>query len=200
MIYEIEKLILKIKKKSEAVQKKINEEKYLQEFNKIKDSNKFNINNIDNLENQDFLIFVSANEKGKCKIIQFSNSLSFTIGYQKYELINKPLETLMPSMFVEGHSQKVENFIKSSSNAKNEDNESLIDSMQKSIFLLIKSKMGYLIPFHSYFTLYDDNDFSNSFIIKARLESIDTKAMYPYYLLANPDFSLDSFSSSAIFL
>ena len=192
--------ILWDQKKSEAVQKKINEEKYLQEFNKIKDSNKFNINNIDNLENQDFLIFVSANEKGKCKIIQFSNSLSFTIGYQKYELINKPLETLMPSMFVEGHSQKVENFIKSSSNTKNEDNESLIDSMQKSIFLLIKSKMGYLIPFHSYFTLYDDNDFSNSFIIKARLESIDTKAMYPYYLLANPDFSLDSFSSSAIHL
>ena len=192
--------ILWDQKKSEAVQKKINEEKYLQEFDKIKDDNKFNINNIGNLENQDFLIFVSSNEKGKCNIIQFSNSLCFIIGYQKHELINMPLETLMPSMFIEGHSKKVENFIKSTNNIKNEANENFSDSIAKRTFILIKNKMGYLIPFNSYFTLYDDNDFSNSFIIKARLESIDTKSMYPYYLLANPDFSLDSFSSSAIHL
>ena len=192
--------ILWDKKKSDDVQKKINDEQYLQEFNKIKNEQKINMNNIDSLENQDFIIFVSSNERGKCNIIQFSNSLSFIIGYQKHELINKPLETLMPSILTEGHSQKVENFIKTINNIKNIDRDNFNESMKKSINILIKSKMGYLIPFTSKFTLYDDNDFSNSFIIKAKLESIDTKSMYPYYLLTKPDFSLDSFSSSAIHL
>ena len=152
------------------------------------------------MENQDYVIIVNSDEKGRCNIIQFSNSLSFIIGYQKHELINKPLETLMPSILTEGHSQKVENFIKTINNIKNIDRDNFNESMKKSINILIKSKMGYLIPFTSKFTLYDDNDFSNSFIIKAKLESIDTKSMYPYYLLTKPDFSLDSFSSSAIHL
>ena len=192
--------ILWDQKKSDSVQKKINEEQYLQEFNKIADEHKINMSSIDSLENQDFLIFVSSNEKGKCNIIQFSNSLSFVIGYQKHELLNKPLETIMPSILSEGHSQKVENFIKSSNIIKNIDKDNFDESMKKRTFILIKSKMGYLIPFNAKFTLYDDNDFSNSFIIKAKLESIDTKSMYPYYLLAKSDFSLDGFSSSAIHL
>ena len=192
--------ILWDKKKSDNVQKKINDEQYLQEFNKIKNEEKININNIDSLENQDLIIFVSSNEKGKCNIIQFSNSLIFIIGYQKHELINKPLETLMPSILTEGHSQKVENFIKTINNIKNIDKDNFNESIKKNTYILIKSKMGYLIPFTSKFTLYDDNDFSNSFIIKAKLESIDTKSMYPYYLLTKPDFSLDSFSSSSIHL
>jgi len=192
--------ILWDKKKSDEVQKKINDEQYLQEFNKIKNEEKININNIDSLENQDLIIFVSSNEKGKCNIIQFSNSLIYIIGYQKHELINKPLETLMPSILTEGHSQKVENFIKTINNIKNIDKDNFNESIKKSTYILIKSKMGYLLPFTSKFTLYDDNDFSNSFIIKAKLESIDTKSMYPYYLLTKPDFSLDSFSSSSIHL
>jgi len=106
---------------------------------KLKMSKKINMNNIDSLENQDFIIFVSSNEKGKFNIIQFSNSLSFIIGYQKHELINKPLETLMPSILTEGHSQKVENFIKTINNIKNIDRDNFNESMKKSINILIKN-------------------------------------------------------------
>jgi hypothetical protein len=60
--------------------------------------------------------------------------------------------------------------------------------------------MGYLVPFNIKFTIFDDNDFSNSFLIKAQLESSDIKSMYAYYVLTNPDFSVESFSSSAIHL
>ena len=192
--------ILWDQKKSEAVQKKINEEQYLQVYNKVKDEKKISVINIDNIENQDFIIYVSTNEKGNCNIIQFSNSLSFIIGYQKHELINKSLDILIPSILIEGHSQKVENYIKASNIKKNMDGDNFNESIKNTSFILIKNKMGYLIPFYAKFTLYDDNDFSNSFIIKAKLETTDIKSMYAFYLLAKPDFSLDSFSSSAIHL
>ena len=192
--------ILWDKKKSDTVQKKINEEQYLQGYNKISDKKKINITNIGNIENQGYIIYVNATDKGKCNIIQFSNSLSFIIGYQKQELINKPLEVLMPSILVEGHSKTVAKYIKSSLNEKNKDNFNLIESEKKTTFILIKNKMGYIIPFNAKFSLYDDNDFSNSFLIKAELETTDSKSMYAYYLLTKPDFSLDCFSSSAIHL
>ena len=194
------KEILWDSKKSEAVQKKINEEQYLQEYNKTNDEKKLTNNNINSQENQDFIIYVSSNEKGNCNIIQFSNSLSYIIGYQKHELINKPLDILMPSMLSEGHPGVVENFIKSYNNIKNLDKDYLNENIRKTTFILIKNKMGYLIPFNAKFTLFDDNDFSNSFILKTKLESPDIKSLYPFYLLVKPDFTLDSFSSSAIHL
>ena len=194
------KEILWDSKKSEAVQKKINEEQYLQEYNKTNDEKKLTNNNINSQENQDFIIYVSSNEKGNCNIIQFSNSLSYIIGYQKHELINKPLDILMPSMLSEGHPGVVENFIKSYNNIKNLDKDYLNENIRKTTFILIKNKMGYLIPFNAKFTLFDDNDFSNSFILKAKLESPDIKSLYPFYLLVKPDFTLDGFSSSAIHL
>ena len=192
--------ILWDKKKSEIVQKKINEEQYLQGYNKINDKKKINVTNIGNIENQGYIIYVNITDKGKCNIIQFSNSLSFIIGYQKQELINKPLEVLMPSILVEGHSKTVVNYIKSSLKVKNNDNFNLNESEKKTTFILIKNKMGYIIPFNAKFSLFDDNDFSNSFLIKAELETTDIKSMYAYYLLTKPDLSLDCFSSSAIHL
>ena len=194
------KEILWDQKKSEEVQKKINEERNIQGFNKNIDEFKGKINNIDTTEKQDFIIYVNSNEKGNCNIVHFSNSLSFQTGYQKHEIINKPLEALMPSIFIEGHSKTVENFIKHSNIKRNLARESFNISENKSTFILIKTKIGYIIPFNAKFILYDDNDFSNSFLIKANLELTDKKSMYPYYLLTNSDFILESISSSAIHL
>ncbi len=84
--------ILWDQKRSDLVQKKINEEHNIQSQNRIEEENKNQLNNIDNLETQDFLIFINSNEKGKTNIIQFSNNLVDLIGYQKSELINKPIE------------------------------------------------------------------------------------------------------------
>ena len=191
------KEILWDKKSSEEVQKKINEEYHILSYKQ--NNKKFDsIQNI--IENPDYLIFVNSNEKGKCKIFQFSNSLSNLIGYQKIELINKPLETLMPSIFIDGHSKKVEEFIKSTHLNKNSEKESFRGIEKKKTFILIKSKMGYLKPFNAEYTVFDDNDFSNNFIIKADLEQRDAKSMYAYYILTKNDFSVDSISSSAIHL
>ena len=46
------------------------------------------------------------------------------------------------------------------------------------ILLLPKNKMGYILPFICKFTIYDDNDFSNSYIIKAKLEPKENKSLY----------------------
>ena len=192
--------ILWAKNKSEEIQNKINEEHQIERYKKLSEDNSQmdNFGNI--LENQDYVIFVNSNDKGKCIISQYSNSLIYLIGYQKQEIINKPLEILMPSIFIEGHSKKVEEFIKTMHYQKDLGNNSFREMEKKRTFILIKNKMGYLIPFNSKFTIYDDNDFSNSFLIKAQLEFCDIKSMYAYYILANPDFSIESISSSAIHL
>ena len=195
------KEILWDKKSSEEDKKKINEEYHIQGFNKKSKKS----NNIDNIlaniiENPDCLFFVNSNEKGKCKIFQFSNSLSHLIGYQRQELINRPLESLMPSIFIDGHSKKVEDFIKSSHLNNNSEKESFRGLEKKKTFILIKSKVGYLIPFNARFTVFDDNDFSNNFIIRAILEQCDAKSMYAYYILTKNDFCVECISSSSIHL
>ena len=189
--------ILWDKKKAEEVQKKINEEYHIQGDKRIlKENQKSDIQNI--IENQDYLILVNSNEKGKCNIFQFSNSLSYLIGYQKNEIINKPIEMLMPSIFIDGHAKKVEEFIKTTHLNNISDKESFSGIEKKKSFILIKNKMGYLVPFNAKFTVFDDNDFSNSYVIKAYLEPRDAKSIYAYYILTKDDFSIDNISSSAI--
>ena len=186
-------------KKSELVQKKINDEHNIQGYNKIIDEkSQLDYENI--LENQDYLIFVSSNDKGKCNILQFSNSLSYLIGYQRREVLNKPLEFLMPSIFIDGHSKKVEEYIKNYHFQKISDKDSFRRGEKNSSFILIKNKMGYLVPFNTKYKISDDNDFSSSFIFKAKLEPRDIKSMYAYYILTKSDFSIESISSSAIHL
>ena len=192
------KEILWDQKKSEIVLKKINEEHNMNGYNKILEE-KPQLQNIDIMqENQDYTIYVNSNDKGKCNIIQFSNSLTYLIGYQKQEMINKPLEFLMPSIFIDGHSKKVEEYIKNYHFQKNSDSFRGVE--KKHSFILIKNKIGYLVPFNAKYKIFDDNDFSNSFVIKAKLEPRDSKSMYPYYILTRPDFSVESISSSAIHL
>ena len=190
--------ILWDQKKSDAVLKKINEEHNLQSYDRVSEENKNQFENIDNLENQDYLIFFNANEKGKTSIIQYSNSLTYLIGYQKSELINKPFEILLPSLLSQGYSKQVEECIKYFTAQKSADKDSFKGEGKNKKFILIKSKMGYIIPFNIRYFIYDNNDFSNNFLIKAKLEAKDVKSSYPFYLLAKPDFSLESISSSAI--
>ena len=189
------KEILWDQKKSELVQKKINEEHNLHENNKPKDENKNNFL-LNSIEVQDYIIFVKANEKGNCTIIQFSNSLSYIIGYQKQDILNKPFEILLPSIFKESYMKDIEAFIQISSTQKEIDNYNLKEKEDN--FILIKNKMGYINPFFVKLSLCEDNDFSDSFLIRLKMETVDTKSMYAYYILAKTDFSVESISSSAI--
>ena len=200
LYYKFLKEILWDHKKADDVLKKINEEHNVQSYNRVIDENKNLFDKIDNLETQDYLIFINSNEKGKTNIIQFSNSLSDLIGYQKSELINKPIETLMPSLLAKRNSQIIEEYIKDYSNQKNTERDSFQREDKMKQFTLMKNKMGYLIPFNVRYILYDNNDFSNNFLIKVKLELKDVKSLYAYYLLTRPDFSLESISSSSLHL
>ena len=48
------------------------------------------------LENPDIICFARTNSKGECNIIQCSNSFVHFIGYQKFNLIGKKIESIMP--------------------------------------------------------------------------------------------------------
>ena len=131
---------------------------------------------MDNIDNQNFIITVKAIEKWKYDLIQVLNSLSSLIGYQRNELINKPLEMLIPSIFIDGQLKKVSDYIKRKQMNKNIEEE------------YINAK----------YSFSNDNDFSNNLIIKALIELRDSKSIYAYYLLTKTDFILESISASTI--
>ena len=194
------KEILWNKKKSEEINKKLNTEHYFRhDTRKVKSGKKSKIPNIDSvIENQDFLLFANSNEKGLCKIVQCSYNILYFLGYEKKELIRKPIEILMPSIFIEGHKKMLEEKIKKMISSQS----SLIDSSrntnQKQNYILFRNKIGYLLPMNASFKIYDDSDYSNTYIIKAKMEPKDSKSVYAYYILTKPDLTIDSISSSAL--
>ena len=197
--------ILWDKKKSDLVINKINEEHNLYINNKIqKDDNETNYNhfNFDSLESQDYIIFLKSNEKGNCTLLRFSTSLSYVLGYERYEIVNKPFDILLPSIYQESYVNDVHNFIKASisKNQRSDEDNSLKELNKNKSFILIKNKMGYIIPFYIKCSILEDNDFSDSFLIRMKLENVDTKSMYAFYILTRNDFSVESISSSAIHL
>ena len=103
----------------------------------------------------------------------------------------------MPSIFIDGHQKKVEEFIKTMHFRKNSEKDSFRGVEKKKTFILIKNKMGYLVPLNAKFSIFDDTDFTNSFIIKTQLEASDIKSNYSYYILANPEFNIEGISSSS---
>ena len=193
------KEILWNKKRSEEIQKKLNDEHHRHhEAKKIVDEG-LHLGNFDYiLENQDYVIFANSNEKGQCSIVQSSNSITYLLGYLKKDIIGKPIEVIMPSIFQEGHSKMLEGHIKKIHSQQNSQRDSFRGSDKKETFILPKTKMGYLTPLNAKFTVYDDNDFSDNFVIKVKMEAKDTKSVYAYYVLTKADFSVDSISSSSL--
>ncbi len=189
--------ILRNKKRSEEITKKLNEEQHY-ESRKI-DDEKFDINNLDILlENQDYMIYCRTNEKGECSIIQCSNSIIHLLGFAKQNLIGKNIEVLMPSIYLEEHSKMLSNRLKLMHAQISSHKENYRTSDKKQVFILPKTKVGYLIPINARFTIYNDDDFSNTYIIKTKFEAKDTKLIYAFYILTKDDFTVDSISSSAI--
>ena len=194
------KEILWNNKKSEEISKKINSGYYYRhDTRKVKQGKKSKIPSIDSvIENQDYLLFANSNERGLCKIIQCSYNILYFLGYERKELIRKPIEILMPLIFVEGHKKMLENRIKKIVSSQSSIIDSSLNSNKKQNFILLRNKIGYLLPMNSSFTIYDDSDYSNTFIIKGKMEPKDSKSLYAYYILTKPDFTIDSISSSAL--
>ena len=187
-------------KKSDEISKRLNNDHYFRhDTRKPKSGKNSKVPNIDSvIENQEFLIFANSNEKGQCKIVQCSYNILYFLGYEKKELIRKPIEILMPTIFIEGHKKMLEERIKRMISNQSSLLDSARNTNQKQNFILLRNKVGYLLPMNSKFTIYDDSDYSNTYIIKGKMEPTDSKSVYAYYILTKPDFTIDSISSSAL--
>jgi len=190
--------ILWAQNKSDEVQNKINEEHNLQPYNRIISEENIQLENLDNLESQELMVYANSNENGKTNIIHLTKSITYLTGYQKEDLLNKPFNILLPPVLAEINPKAVEACIKIFCIEKNQNKESLQVANNQKTISLVKSKIGYIIPFNFRCIFYDNNDFSNNFLIKTFYESRDPKSMYAYYLLTRADFSLDNISSSSI--
>ena len=193
-------------KKSREVYKKINEENlnnfHLNDIKKENKENNNNSNNIDSLiDNQDFLIFADSDEKGNCKIIQPSASFSHYLGYQKIEIIGKPIEMIFPDILIEDNTKYLEETIKLLHNRQANQNDLSFnesDTNKNSKLTVIKNRMGYVFPFFASFSFLEDNDYSDSFLVKIKFENKFPKTEYSYFILTNPEFGIENISSSAI--
>lgn len=191
--------ILKNKKKAEEISKKINDEQIFE--SKKTDSDKLDLDNLDTiLENQDLVIYSRTNEKGECKVIQCSNSIVSIFGYSKQEIIGKKIETLMPSIYQAEHFQNLSKKIRILRSSYGVDKDIFKNTEKKQFFVLPKTKSGYLLPINSRFKIYNEDDFSNTFIIRSKFEPKDTKSIYAFYVLTKEDFTIDSISSSCLYL
>ena len=192
-------------KESKEVNKKLNDENlnnFLINENKKLNEESNNVGNIDELvDNQDYLLFGDSDEKGNCKIIQSSISFSNLLGYQKYEIIGKSLEIIFPNILIEEYYKYLEESINIFHNRLNNQNdisyqENELNKNRK--LIIVKNKMGYIFPLYANFMFLDDNDYSDSFLVKIKMKTKESKSEYDYYLLANADLTIENISSSAI--
>ena len=196
--------ILWDEKKSFQVNQKLNEENlnFQENYNKKKEEKNNNSMRIEELlDNQDYLMFVDSDENGNCKIIQCSGSLSKFLGYQKYDIIGKSLNLILPNILIEGHCKFFEECIKILHNDQNSQKDLAFignDTNENSKLFISKNRMGYIFPLFISFKIMDNNDYSDSFLIKLKIENKESKSEYGYYILTKPDFSIENISSSAI--
>ena len=192
-------------KKSKEIYKKLNDENinnYNQgENKKINEEMNNNINNIESLiDIEDYLILCNMEEKGNCKIVQITSSFSHFLGYQKIDIIGKNIEIILPNLLAEEIRNYFEYSIKLLHNGQTNQNDLFNEneSNKNSKLILVKSRMGYIFPFFSSFIFSDDNDYSNSFLVKIKLENKELKSNYSYFIFTNYDYVIENISSSAI--
>ena len=191
-------------KKSKEISKKLNEENinnYNLQDNKKLDE-KFN-NKIESfVDNQDFLLYFEYDEKKNSRIIQISASYAFFLHFQKNELIGKEIKKILPNILIDEVYRYLDLSLKSINNQINIQNELENENDSNTIFYMsvIKNKMGYIFPIHYSYKILNDNDYSNSFIMKYKLENRQPKSEYAYFILTNPEFSIENISSSVIHL
>jgi len=198
--------ILWDQKKSRDVSKKLNNGNLNNNLNnenkKLREENNTCTANIEALvDNQDYLLFCDSDEFGNCKMMQCSASFAHLLSYQKYDIVGKPLEIIIPNFLLEDFCKYIEECIRLLHNGQKNQKEITYqenDSNQITKLIIVKSRMGYIFPLYSSLRVLDDNDYSDSFLVKIKMEVKDNKSEYPYYILTNPDLTIENISSSAI--
>jgi hypothetical protein len=193
-------------KKSKEVNKKLNDDNlnnfHIYENKRDNEGNNNIAGKIEEIfDSQDYLLFGDSDEKGNCKIIQCSLSFSNLLGHEKYYIKGKSLEIIFPNILIEELSKYLENCINLLHNRQNNQNnlsyqENELNKNRK--LIIVKSRMGYIFPLYATFMFLDDNDYSDSYFVKIKMETKESKSEYAYYVLVNNDFSIENISSSAI--
>ena len=131
--------------------------------------------------------------------MQCSNSIISLLGYTKQELIGKKVELLMPSIYQDDHAAVIGSRIKNMRTTFNIHKDAYKSAIEKKqFFILPKTKLGFLLATNIRFSVYNDDDFSNAYIVKSKFELKDTKSVYAYYIMTKDDFIVDSISSSCL--
>ena len=196
--------ILWDQKKSKEIYKKLNEENLNNyKSNKNKKLKEDNIReNIDEfVDNQDLLLFSECDDKGNCKIIQYSACLSNIVGYQKIDLIGRPLDIILPNLIIDDFKKYLEESIKKLHLGHNNQSDLSFRENQttkNTKLILIKDRIGYIFPLLATCKILDDNDYSDTFLLKMKLENRDNKFEYASFVLTNADLIVENISSSAI--
>jgi len=193
-------------KKSKEVYKKLNDDNlnyfHMNENKKFNNEDNNIVGRIEELiDNQDYLLFGDSDEKGNCKIIRCSISFANLLGYQKYDIMGKPLEIIFPNILIEENCKYLEECINLLHNGQNNQNdlsyqENELNKNRK--LIIVKSRMGYIFPLYTTFIFLDDNNYSDSYLVKLKMELKESKSEYAYYILTNTDFSIENISSSSI--
>ena len=196
--------ILWDRNKSRNVYKKLNDDINNYQMNdnrKAQNENKGKVSIEELVDNQDFIIFGDLDEKGGCKIIQCSASFTNSLGYQKSDIIGKSLDIILPNFLSENFCKYLEEYIKSLHIGENNQKELSYqenDSNKNSQLLIIKTRMGYIFPLYASLRIIIDNDYTDSFLIRIKMEMKEARSEYAYYILANSDLTIENISSSAI--
>ena len=196
--------ILWDRNKSRNVYKKLNSDINDYQMNdnrKTQNENKGKESIEELVDNQDYILFGDLDEKGSCKIIQCSASFSNLLGHQKSDIIGKSLNIIIPNLLSENFCKYLEECIKSLHTGYNNQKDISYqenDSNKNSQLLIIKNRMGYIFLLYASLRIIDDNDYTDSFLIKIKMEMKEAKSEYAYYILANSDLTIENISSSAI--
>ena len=198
--------ILWDRKKSREVAKKLNDENindyHLNDNKKLKEEKVDIASNLESIvDNQDYILFCNFDEKGNFRIMKCSESFSQLLGYEKYDILGKSLEIIFPNVLVEAHLKYLEECIQSSHNDQNNQKDfaySQNDLNKNAKIIIVKSRMGYIVPLYASVMILEDTDYSDSVLVKLKMETRSPKSEYAFYILSNPDLSIENISSSAI--
>lgn len=193
LFYEFARIIIKDSALADDINKVIQ-----RDFLKVADDSAqyFDMKNIDIvLETQDMFAYARANEKGECLIIKASLSLVSSLGYSRSEIISKPVETIMPSIFRIQHAHMLSKRVARNRSSMSKNNAD-IERKQVLVYPVCKNK--YIFPLKTSFIVKADEEMSNSFIIKVKFEKVPLKGSYFYHLLINGNMEIENLSSSCI--
>lgn len=163
----------------------------------------FDLKNLDNfLETQDMVAFARSNDKGECNILKVSNTFAAVLGYNKSELVNKPVENIIPNMFRLYYSNMLAKQISYLNNRNiNQNSKDHLNKFNKneySFFALTKSK--FIVPAKSTTCIKRDEEVSTSYIIKVKFERFDSKQDFSYHIIVDSNMIIQNISSSCILL